>query len=615
MNVNPDDWGVATHYNDASGARRDTPPDSVEHVLQALGANTEPVPGENDGPLVITEGSTNTFSGPWSIVLESGQRLDGDGSLPQDLPLGYHRLSNTERSNRLLIVAPEACPSMSAVRWWGWTIQLYASRSDASWGIGDFGDLREFARFASQDGARFGVVNPLHAGLPDLPQEASPYYPSSREFRNPLYLRIEDVPGATKISEVNEAARAGRALNGQRLIKRDEIWKLKLGALRKIWSATETDSDFHKYVADEGDGLYKYATFCALADHYGRPWQDWPIEFRHPHNPEVENFSQQYSDEVRFHQWLQWLCERQFGAATQFMPFVQDLAIGVNPAGADAWLWQDVMALGVRVGAPPDEFNTQGQDWAIPPFDPWKLRRAEYEPFIRTVRAALRSGGGVRIDHVMGLFRLYWIPEGSSAADGAYVHYPYQDLLAILALESSRNGGIVVGEDLGTIEHYMREELARRNVLSYKLMWFERDKPSDYPVNTLGAITTHDLPTIAGLFSDRDLEIQRDLGTSPNVEATMEMKRRVGEWLGVDQSTSITEMVRRAHELLAGAQSAVVAATVEDALGLEERPNYPGTTDQWPNWSVALPVAINHLQEHPGYQATVAAFSSVRPAD
>ena len=274
----------------------------------------------------------------------------------------------------------------------------------------------------------------------------------------------------------------------------------------------------------EGDGLTKYATFCAISEHHGRPWQQWPSELRHPNNEAVvKPLPCNTYEEVRFHQWMQFLCHKQFAEATVKMPFVQDLAIGVNPAGADAWLWQDVMALGVRVGAPPDDFNTKGQDWSIPPFDPWKLRAAEYEPFIRTVRAALESGGGIRIDHVMGLFRLYWIPEDGTAADGTYVRYPWRDMLAILAVESSRHGGIVVGEDLGTIEDFMRTELASRNILSYKLLWFEPGPPPEYPVGALGAVSTHDLPTIAGLFSGRDLEIQHDLGTNPNVEGTHEI--------------------------------------------------------------------------------------------
>ena len=624
MNVDPEAWGVQTHFHAANGEWTEAPKSTVDAILEALGADTQDVPSLDDGPLVLTVGQDYELDGQWTIGLESGERLDGNGVLPLDLPTGYHRLTTGTaprpqigpeeegQASRLLIVAPSACPSMQDVRWWGWTIQLYASRSKNSWGIGDFRDLADFASFASHDGARFGIVNPLHAGLPNLPQEPSPYYPSSREFRNPLYLRIEDIPGADLVEGIDALTKAGRALNSDRIIKRDEVWTLKIDALRKIFAATTLAEDFDEFVERQGESLVKYATFCALSDRHGRPWQQWPTELRHPSGDAVAVFSQENAHDVRFHQWVQWLCERQFVEASVHMPFVQDLAIGVNPAGADGWLWQDVMALGVRVGAPPDEFNTRGQDWGIPPLDPWKLRAANYEPFIRTVRAALATGGGVRIDHVMGLFRLYWIPEGASPTEGTYVSYPWRDLLAIIALESTRSGGIVVGEDLGTIEKYMRSELTLRNILSYKLLWFENGSPAKYPVSTLGAITTHDLPTIAGLFSNRDLEIQKSLNLNPKDDSAPKLKRRVLALLGAEAGTPIDEITARAHHLLAQAPSAIVAATVEDALGLEERPNYPGTTTEWPNRSVALPIDVEQWPLTRGYQQTVAAFRTAR---
>ena len=306
-------------------------------------------------------------------------------------------------------------------------------------------------------GAELLLCNPLHASIP-VPgsQQSSPYYPSSRCFRSPLYLRIEDVPGATAAEvDLDELANAGRALNSDRAIDRDAVLSLKLDALRRIFATFEGHEGFDAFVHDGGDTLRRFAVHCALADEHGADWRMWPVDLRHPTTFEVREFAREESRrEVEFHLWVQWLLDRQLEAAGSSIGLMQDLAIGVDPGGADAWIWQDVMASGISVGAPPDEYNTQGQDWGLPPFDPWKLRNAAYEPFIETVRAGFRHAGGLRFDHVMGLFRLYWIPQHASAKHGTYVRYPYGDLLDILALESHRAGAYVVGEDLGTVEHF-----------------------------------------------------------------------------------------------------------------------------------------------------------------
>jgi 4-alpha-glucanotransferase len=241
----------------------------------------------------------------------------------------------------------------------------------------------------------------------------------------------------------------------------------------------------------------------------------------------VQAFAREHADRARYHQWLQWRVEGQLGQANAHLDVMQDLAIGCDPAGADAWLWPDAFALGVRVGAPPDEFNTRGQDWGLPPFNPWALRARHYEPFIQTMRSGFRHAGGMRVDHVMGLFRLFWIPPDAGPAEGAYVRYPHHELLDILALESHRAGAYVVGEDLGTVADYMREELAARDVLSYRLLWFEPSPPPQYPERALAAVTTHDLPTIAGMWSGSDLNEQSRLGLEPNVESTRAIHGRL----------------------------------------------------------------------------------------
>jgi 4-alpha-glucanotransferase len=302
---------------------------------------------------------------------------------------------------------------------------------------------------------------------------------------------------------------------------------------------------------------------------------------------------------VRLHAWLQWLLDLQLERAARAAPLLADLAVGFAPDGADAWIWQDVLAGGVRVGAPPDAFAPQGQDWGLPPFDPWKLRAAGYEPFIRTVRATFRHSAGIRVDHVMGLFRLYWIPPGAAAPEGAYIRYPAEDLLAILALESQRAQAYVVGEDLGTVEPETRQALFEHAVLSYRLLWFEDSPPAHYPRQALAAVSTHDLPTIAGAWTGADLRLQRAAGLQPNDTDQQKMADRLRAVTGLPPQAPVADVVVAAYAALAASPSQLVAATMEDALLVEERPNMPGTTTQWPNWSLALPKTLEQIKRDP----------------
>jgi 4-alpha-glucanotransferase len=299
----------------------------------------------------------------------------------------------------------------------------------------------------------------------------------------------------------------------------------------------------------------------------------------------VCRFRGEHERRVRFHQWLQWVLDQQLAAAAGEIGLVHDLPVGVQADGADAWAWQDAFAQGVSVGAPPDPFNRDGQDWAVPPFDPWRLRAAGYEPFIQTVRAGFRHGIGLRIDHVMGLFRLFWIPIGFGPSAGVYVRYPHRELLDIVALESERADTFVVGEDLGTVEDVVREELAARHILSYRLLWFEEGPPAEYREESLAALTTHDLPTLAGIWEGSDPD--------PRV------RERLRRYAGVTEGRPTGEVAEAAYEALARSPSRLLAATMEDALGVRERPNKPGTTTEWPNWSLALPLSLEELRRDP----------------
>lgn len=597
-----DAWGIVDGYEDTLGVWRPTPPATREALRKAMGGDAAEPSGNAAVPpvRVLREGQGARLPAPGELVLEDGTALPISDRLPPDLPPGYHDLRFDGGGVTRLIVSPGRCHLPPGLRAWGWAAQLYATRSAASWGMGDLGDLARLGRWSRALGARLLLINPLGAVTPVLPQQASPYYPSSRRYRNPLYLRVEDVPGAGLAGlDLDTLAAAGRALNAERRIDRDAVFRLKMEALTRLWSRFVGDPGFDRYCRAEGDALREFAVFCALAEHHGGGWRAWPAEHRRPDAPGVWRFAEARADRVRFHRWLQWLGDRQLAAAAAEIPVMQDLPIGVDPDGADAWAWQDLLADGASVGAPPDLYNQRGQDWGLPPFIPHRLRGAAYEPFVQTIRAALRHAGGLRIDHVMGLFRLFWVVRGWSPAEGAFVHYPADDLLAIVALESARARAVIVGEDLGTVAPGVRETLARHRVLSYRLLWFEPDPPARYPELALAAVTTHDLPTIAGLWSRSDVAAQRRLGLEPNESGFEAIREHLRALAGLDEDAPVGTVIERTHRLLAQAPSALVTATLDDALGVPERPNMPSTTSEWPNWSIALPVDLATLETTP----------------
>ncbi len=600
----PERWSIDRGYHDAGGVWREPPAETVDAILAAMGASGDLHP--DDGPARIW---TVRLDHPLPPVpagclrLEDGSEIGIDGTLPPDVPLGYHRLHPIDGAGFDLVVSPGVC-AVPAGRSWGWAAQLYAARSRSSWGMGDLGDLAAINRWGARVGAGLTLLNPLHAAPPGADQQPSPYFASSRCFHNPLYLRVEDVPGATGLPDLARLAAAGRALNVERLIDRDRVWALKSEALEAIFLTSEARPASRQaldgFIAERGAALAGFATFNSLAEVHGLPWQDWPQELRRPDGPAVAAFAagRHGAQRIRYHAWLQMHLDRQLAAAGDSR-LISDLAIGVDAGGADSWIWQDSFAAGMRVGAPPDEFNTLGQDWGLPPWDPWRLREMAYEPFIQTVRAGLRHAGGLRFDHVMGLFRLFWIPEGASPVDGTYVRYPYWDLLNILALEAQRAGAFVVGEDLGTVEDHVRAELVARHVLSYKLLWFEADRPDRWSRDALGAVTTHDLPTIAGVWSGADIAAQRDLGLQPNEEGAVAMRRRLGDWTGADPATPLEAVITAAYGLLATAPCRVLTVALDDVARVAERPNMPGTVEAWPNWSIALPVPLEELEASP----------------
>jgi 4-alpha-glucanotransferase len=475
-------------------------------------------------------------------------------------------------------------------RAWGWAVQLYALRSAASWGVGDFADLRRFARSSRRAGASLLLLNPLGAQNPSVPYQASPYYSSTRRFRNLIYLRVEEVAGADNAGEVLSRSReAAAGLNLQRLIDYDLVYRLKSAALEAIFASAPNPPGLAHWARRQGKALSDFATFCALCELHGPAWRDWPEEVRRPDGAELDQIRERLAVRVAYHQWVQFHLDRQLARASKEIGLITDVPIGFASDGFDAWRWQDLLAPGMRVGVPPDEMFRDGQDWGVPAFDPWKLLRARAAPFTDAVRSAAEHAAGIRLDHVMGLFRLFWIPTGMTADEGAYVRYPAGALLRRLAAESRRAGAFVIGEDLGLVEPAARRRLREIGSMSYRLIWFEPKSPGRWPRNSVAAITTHDLPTVAGLWNLTEPEHRLHNLRDSLVRST-----------GLPDSTPPVDVAVAAYAALARGRSRIVLAFLEDALGVEERANTPGTTSERPNWRLALPFPLEEIERADG---------------
>jgi 4-alpha-glucanotransferase len=465
------------------------------------------------------------------------------------------------RLRRPRTLTKEPC-SDAPRRTWGWAIQLYALRSRESWGVGDLADLRRFGRWARRSGAAYVLLNPLGAQTPTLPYQPSPYYASSRRFRNVVYMRVEELEGAAEAGVASEREEA-LALNAERLIDYDRVFELKTRALQKIFRVAPTPRGLAGYVARQGPALRAFAEFNAA---------------RHPFDssPELE-------------MWLQFHLDRQLARASREIGLITDVPVGFAPDGFDAQRWRDFTAPRMRVGAPPDEFFRDGQDWGLPPLNPWKLGDARWEPFADAIRGAGHHAAGVRLDHVMSLFRLFWIPEGMTARQGAYVKYPARILLSLLAKESRRARAFVIGEDLGLVEPEVRRQLKRKGSLSYRLVWFESSEPREWPRDAVAAVGTHDLPTVAGIWTLSEPE-----------QRLHHLRQKLVALTKLPDDTPTVDVAIEVYRHLARGRPRIVLASMEDALGVHERPNVPGTTNEFPNWRLALPLPIEQIEASAG---------------
>jgi 4-alpha-glucanotransferase len=598
------DSPVLSRWTDAYGTPRGVSARTRAALLAAMRGRAPSRRGGLD-PIILGRRGAALPAGS-ELILEDGTDLGWVLRVPHDAPFGYHRLTSN-RGEQLLIVAPARCALPAGYREWAWAVQLYAARSRASWGIGDFADLGTFAAWSRQVGAGALIVSPMGAPNPGPAPEASPYFASTRRFRDPLLIAVETVPGAGAVAAtITPLTAEGRRLNRRRLIDRRAALALKRAALEAIWGVGsalvgEHRERLRRFAAAGGGELRGWATFATLSEELGSDWRKWPEPYRDPASPSVARYAETHAERIGFHTWVQWLADEQLAKATVAGPrIIADLPVGFDPGGFDAWDWQAVLAEGVSIGAPPDPFNLGGQNWGLPPFIPQRLREVRLQPFIATLRAALRHAGGLRIDHVLGLFRLWWVPGNAPADQGAYVRYPVDELLAVLAIESVRADAIIVGEDLGTVGPGVRARLAAHGVLSTRLTPFERRRPHAYPRRVLAAITNHDLPTIAGAWTGRDLDDQRAAGIDADARQIAWWRNRIASLAGLPPTARIEDVILAAHRTLAASPACLVSATLEDALRVAERPNIPGTgPEQRANWSLALSAPLERLISDP----------------
>jgi 4-alpha-glucanotransferase len=658
---------VAVDYWDWQGRHVEVSAETVGAVLTAMGVDVsdpaaalgrrQEAPWRRTLPtcVVATEGRSRAVHvhvdhGSPVVVrigLENGGRRDGlrqldhgveprevDGRLvgeaafevPADIPAGYHtlvaRLGDVEVSTQL-IVTPAWLglpPALADRHSWGLATQLYSVRSHGSWGVGDLTDLTDLAVWSAAElGADYLLVNPLHAAEPVPPMEPSPYLPTSRRFFNPLYRRVERVPEyaelptrtRTKVDKLGKQVHA--ALDDADVIDRNTSWTAKREALQLVHAAGRSagrELDYRAFVRREGVALRDFARWNVLAAELGTDYRDWPDAFWDVDGAAVAEFAQAHADDVDFEMWLQWLLDEQLAAAQakavgagMALGTMHDLAVGVHPGGADAWRMRSTYALGTNVGAPPDPFNQRGQDWSQPPWRPDRLEELGYAPLRDLVSAVLRHAGGIRVDHIIGLFRLWWIPAGMTPDQGTYVRYDHEAMIGVLALEAQRAGAVVVGEDLGVVEPSAREFLRARGVLGTSILWFERDgEGRPLPAERwrelcMASVTTHDLPPSAGYLAGDHVRLRDSLGLlSRPVEEELAADVADREaWLAELRSrglladgAGIEETVAALHAYLTLTPARLRNVALTDAVGDRRTQNQPGTHNEYPNWRVPL---------------------------
>ncbi|MDK1474429.1 4-alpha-glucanotransferase [Streptomyces sp. 549] len=671
--------GVSTSYEPSPGRHVPVPEETVVSVLGALGVDAS-TPAALRASLAAADGPSARLL-PATVVQRDSRPPDLPGlpegtalrvttdrgdhrDLGPGLPAGAHTLQaftpDGRSAHATLLVVPDRFPA-PAGRCFGLLVQLYSVLSQRSWGMGDLGDLADLAAWAGRTGgAGFVQLNPLHTAAPAPSGEAtdpSPYRPSSRRFTDPVHLRIEQVPefayltGAAReqAAELLSSAAALRedVLRGHAHIDRDAVWQLKRRALELLHAVQLSpgrQAEYDAFAARQGTPLDDHALWCVLAELHGPDWRRWPSGLDDPRSARTARARAQHAGQVEFHRRLAWLTDAQLADAQRTareagMPLglVHDLALGVHPSGSDAWALQDALATGMSIGAPPDAFNAAGQDWGLPPWRPDALAESGYLPYRELLRALLRHTGALRIDHVMGQFRQWWVPEGRPPTEGTYVRYDAEAMLGSLALEACRAGTPVIGEDLGTVEPGVREELADRGVLGTSVLWFERDwgtagspgsgaplAPRQWREGCLATATTHDLPSTAARISGDHVELRHRLGL---LDGEVDAERaadaaETAEWLALFRRDGLLPPegprdeeaeVRAAYRFLTRTPARMVGVWLPDGVGDRRPQNVPGTWREYPNWRLPVadgsgrPVTLEELASSPRLAALLAA--------
>jgi 4-alpha-glucanotransferase len=619
--------GIQTEFLDGQGRRHVTDPEALKIVLDALpvrkpGRFLEQAVVVRSGRPARTElGHAATFPLRWKIV--AGLKVIAEGEAhnraiiwPTDLPVGSYRLHLTDASSFTeeapMIVAPPGAFDGDFERCWLLAVQLYGVRSARNWGIGDFTDLADLVELAGRLGADGVGLNPLHALFDDRPADCSPYSPNSRLFLNALYIDVEKLPEFQRGVANTKAIARLRASNTVDYIG---VAELKWRALRLAFEAFKADSDnarrqdFEKFRAERAPLLSRFAAFEVLRHKFNKPWWEWPEEWRKPSDKKLGNLRQGTdAAEIEFVEFVQWTADRQLHSCRDLaarlgmnVGLYLDVAVGVQADGFDAWNEQVAISRHLAVGAPPDSLNTSGQNWGLAGFNAAGLEIKSFEPYRDMLRASMRYAGAIRLDHVLGLKRLYLVPHGFAANNGVYVQMPFEALLAASALESVAHRCVVIGEDLGTVPEGFREQIADWGIWSYQVMMFERDDQGKfrgidhYAPNALVTFNTHDLSTYAGWRSFSDLARKRALGIDPGESddarwQALSMLSEVLRHHGIDRHD-----LNAVVGFLARTKSRLLAISLEDLLGVIDQPNIPGTVDEHPNWRQRLPLAIDEI--------------------
>ncbi|WP_366556248.1 4-alpha-glucanotransferase [Aquibaculum sediminis] len=591
-------YGILTRYRGVDGRLRHTPDASVTSLLDILGHSYAPLEG-----LPVPEESW-----PPPPRAPEGVRC----YLPAFLGRG---------------------------RVWGMTCQLYALRSRRNWGIGDFEDLARLGEAAAAWEADFLGINPLHALFTAAPERNSPFFPSDRGFLNPLYIAVDRISGFNAAEEDNAAALA--TLRAKPLLDYRAVSAIKLRALRRLWER-QHPSVPDAFVERGGEELRRFALFEALscfmvAEGFGAGWTSWPAAYDHPESQAVSRFAREYAGEVKYHIWLQWLAEEQLSAARRRLKsagmrigLYLDLAIGTAPDGAATWADRGLTVVGATVGAPPDHFNPAGQNWGLAPLSPTALLQSDLKPLRRAYDSVLRQAGALRIDHAMGVYRQFWIPQGAPPADGAYLLYPMDRILRALADASEQASAVIVGEDLGVVPAGFREAMTSMRIAGYRLFYFERGRhggfkaPARWPRSALACLGSHDTPTFSGWWRGEDLRLRRALGLLERQDtATLDAERAEEKWQVLEALAAEGIEVRELgesepptvalHCFLARTPCRLMAVQLEDLLGVDKQVNLPGTIDEHPNWQQRMPCELEALEERPLFGATLAALAGLRP--